>query len=150
MADASKSVEQAYEVARQQFADWGIDTGLALSRLAKICLSLHCWQGDDVRGFEGGNEELGGGLAVTGRYPGRARSADELRADLETALALIPGRHRVNLHAIYAETGGRPVPRNELTVAHFQRWIEWARSLGVGLDFNSTDRKSTRLNSSHT
>lgn len=138
MGQSSESVEKAYEIARQRFADWGIDSGKAMSRLSKISLSLHCWQGDDVRGFEGTNSELGGGLAVTGQYPGRARSPDELRADLETAMALIPGRHRVNLHAIYAESGGRSVPRNELTVEHFRGWIEWARGCGTGLDFNPT------------
>jgi L-rhamnose isomerase len=131
-------IEQAYALARQRFAELGVDTDAALARLAGLPISLHCWQGDDVGGFESNQQELGGGLAVTGRYPGRARSADELRADLELALSLIPGRHRVNLHASYAETGGRRVERNELAAEHFQRWIDWAKTRGLGLDFNPT------------
>src|SRR6187455_1963310 len=99
------AIERGYELARERYAAIGVDTEAALQRLATISLSLHCWQGDDVGGFERTNQEIGGGLAVTGQYPGKARTADELRADLECALKLIPGRHRVNLHASYAETG---------------------------------------------
>lgn len=109
-----------------------------MERLAALSVSLHCWQGDDVRGFEGLSDDIGGGLAVTGSYPGRARNADELRADLEQALALIPGNHRVNLHASYAETGGAKVDRAELTPEHFARWTDWAREQGLGVDFNPT------------
>ena len=105
---------------------------------AAIALSLHCWQGDDVAGFEGTGEAIGGGLAVTGNYPGRARTADELRADLDKALSLIPGTHRLNLHASYAETGGKRVERNELEPAHFRNWIDWARNRRMGIDFNPT------------
>ena len=103
-----------------------------------IALSLHCWQGDDVAGFEDTGEAIGGGLAVTGNYPGRARTADELRADLDKALSLIPGTHRLNLHASYAETGGKRVERNELEPAHFRNWIDWAESRRMGIDFNPT------------
>jgi L-rhamnose isomerase len=131
-------IEQAYTLARQRYADLGVDTDSVIARLAGLAISLHCWQGDDVGGFESNPQELGGGLAVTGRYPGKARSADELRADLELALSLIPGRHRVNLHASYAETGGRRIERNELAAEHFQRWIDWAKTRGLGLDFNPT------------
>lgn len=127
-----------YERARERYAALGIDCDAALAKLAAIPLSLHCWQGDDIRGFENSDSELGGGLAVTGNYPGRARTADELRMDFEQALALIPGRHRLNLHAIYAETGGRRVERNELLPEHFAGWTDWARSSGLGLDFNPT------------
>jgi L-rhamnose isomerase len=138
MADQAGRVEQAFALAKDQYAAWGVDVEAALGRLAVVPLSLHCWQGDDVGGFENTGSSLGGGLAVTGNYPGRARTADELRADLDETLTLIPGRHRVNLHAIYAETGGRRVERNELAPEHFGRWLDWARSRRLGLDFNPT------------
>ncbi len=129
---------QDFELAREQYAEWGVDVEAALGRLSAIAISLHCWQGDDVGGFEGTGAELGGGLAVTGRYPGKARTATELRCDLDKTMALLPGSHRVNLHASYAETGGRKVKRNELGPEHFQNWIEWAKSRRIGLDFNPT------------
>lgn len=135
------SVEQvlaAYELARERYADLGVDTEQALSALAGISLSLHCWQGDDVAGFEAPDAGLGGGIAVTGNYPGKARSAEELRADLDMAYSLIPGNHRLNLHAIYAETDGRRVERDEVQPEHFSAWVEWARANGHGLDFNPT------------
>ena len=106
--------------------------GPGLERLARIPISLHCWQGDDVGGFENTGEAIGGGLAVTGNYPGRARTPDELRADLDQALSLIPGTHRLNLHASYAETGGKKVERDEIEPEHFQRWIDWARQRAWG------------------
>jgi L-rhamnose isomerase len=131
-------IEQAFALARERYAELGVDVEQAMQRLSTIALSLHCWQGDDVGGFENAGAELGGGLAVTGNYPGKARSADELRADLDKALALVPGRHRLNLHASYAETGGRRVERNQLAPEHFSRWVEWARARRLGLDFNPT------------
>ena len=134
----SLRIEQTYRLARQRFADAGVDVESALARLEGIALSLPCWQGDDVRGFERLDAELDGGLAATGNYPGRARSPDELRRDLDQACALIPGRHRVSLHASYAETGRRRVARNELQAAHFENWIAWSKSRGRGLDFNPT------------
>jgi L-rhamnose isomerase len=106
--------------------------------LSAIAISLHCWQGDDVGGFEGTGQELGGGLAVTGNYPGKARTPDELRLDLEKALSLLPGIHRVNLHASYAETGVQNVERDALLPEHFRGWIEWARARRLGMDFNPT------------
>jgi len=136
---ASNSVEQAYDLARQRYAELGVDTDAALRRLAEIAISIHCWQGDDVGGFEGGGaDEPGGGLAVTGGYPGKARTPDELRSDLETALGLIPGTHRLNLHACYADTGGKKIDRNELQPEHFAPWIDWAKGRGMGMDFNPT------------
>lgn len=138
MADLSKNVEQAYALAKQRYADLGVDVEKALERLASIPISLHCWQGDDVGGFENAGEELGAGLAVTGNYPGKARTADELRADLDKALSLIPGTHRLNLHASYAETGGEKVDRDALEPAHFERWIDWAKNKKMGMDFNPT------------
>jgi L-rhamnose isomerase len=131
-------LEQAFQIAAERYAELGVDVEAALARLAGIPISLHCWQGDDVAGFEGTGEAIGGGLAVTGAYPGRARTPDELRSDLERALSLIPGKHRLNLHASYAETVGRPVERNALAPAHFARWIDWAKHQRMGIDFNPT------------
>jgi L-rhamnose isomerase len=137
-AASSQRVEQAWNLARERYAEQGVSAESALERLARVPISLHCWQGDDVAGFENTGSKLGGGLAVTGNYPGRARTPEELRADLEKALALIPGRHRLNLHASYAETGGRKVERNQLEPAHFSNWMDWARQNGLGMDFNPT------------
>ena len=110
----SKPVELSFKLAKERYAQYGVDAGKALKILAGIPLSLHCWQGDDVGGFESSGTELGGGLAVTGNYPGKARTPDELRADLEKALSLIPGKHRLNLHSSYAETRRKRIERNEL------------------------------------
>ncbi len=133
-----KKIHEAYTLAQERYATLGVDTDAALERLAAISISLHCWQGDDVGGFENPDAGLGGGIAATGNYPGKARNADELRADLDQAYRLIPGTHRLNLHAIYAETGGKRVERNELRPEHFSRWLDWARQNGHGLDFNPT------------
>jgi L-rhamnose isomerase len=132
------TLDKAYELAKEQYAEIGVDTDRALERLASIPISLHCWQGDDVGGFENNGEDLGGGLAVTGAYPGKARTADELRSDLDLALSLIPGKHRLNLHACYAETGGKKVDRDALEPKHFDKWIEWAKKNRMGMDFNPT------------
>jgi len=134
----TSAASRAYPLAGERYAALGVDVASALARLRTLSLSLHCWQGDDVRGFENTGEELGGGLAVTGNYPGRARNATELRADLEAALRLIPGRHRLNLHAIYGEFGGHRVDRDGVGPEHFAGWIAWAREHGLGLDFNPT------------
>ena len=130
-------IEQSYAFAREHYAALGVDTDAALKRLAPIAISLQCWQGDDVAGFENTAAPLGGGLAVTGNYPGRARTPDELRSDLERAYTLIPGKHRLSLHASYGEFRGR-VERDQVGVQHFQGWIDWGRRQGVGLDFNPT------------
>lgn len=124
------------ESARQRYADRGVDIDAAVAAMDAYPISLHCWQGDDVQGFESSGDALGGGLAVTGNYPGKARNGDELRADAAEAMRLIPGRHRFNLHAIYAETAGQPVARDALEPTHFQRWIDWASEYCEGLDFN--------------
>ncbi len=138
MISLSGNVEQSFALAKERYAALGVDADAAIQRLGSIPISLHCWQGDDVCGFENTGSELGGGLAVTGNYPGRARTAEELRADVDKALSLIPGTHRFNLHASYAETGGKRVERDAIEPAHFSRWIDWARSKGMGLDFNPT------------
>lgn len=126
-----------YEHAREVYASLGVQTESALGILSTTPVSIHCWQGDDVAGFESSGE-LGGGLAVTGNYPHRARTSGELRADLEKVFSLVPGSHRLNLHAIYLETGGAKVDRDEIDAKHFSGWIDWARSLGIGMDFNPT------------
>jgi len=131
-------IEQAYTIAKERYAALGVDPDQAIAQLAGISISLHCWQGDDVGGFENPGGELGGGLAATGNYPGKARSADELRQDLDLVYSLLPGRHRLNLHAIYAETGGKKVERNELRPEHFSAWKDWAKANEHGVDFNPT------------
>jgi L-rhamnose isomerase len=133
------TIERAYALACERYADSGIDAEAALQRLSTIPISLHCWQGDDVGGFEkAGSGEPGGGLAVTGNYPGKARTPDELREDLEKALSLIPGKHRLNLHACYAELSGGKVERTDYAIQHFQGWIDWCRQHELGFDFNPT------------
>lgn len=131
-------VAAAYGLARERYAALGVDTERAIETLRSVPISIHCWQGDDVGGFENSAGLTDGGIQATGNYPGKARTADELRADADQALRLIPGRHRFNLHASYAETGGRKVERDELTAEQFRGWIDWARARGIGLDFNPT------------
>ncbi|WP_436717515.1 L-rhamnose isomerase [Roseiconus lacunae] len=131
----SSQVRAAFELATEQYASQGVDVTAALERLSRVAISVHCWQGDDVAGFEGQAGTLGDGLAVTGNYPGRARTASELRSDLEIAYSLIPGKHRLNLHAIYGEFAG-PVDRDEIGVEQFQGWIDWSRDRNIDLDFN--------------
>ncbi|HEY9594832.1 MAG TPA: L-rhamnose isomerase [Spirochaetia bacterium] len=132
------AIERSFAAAKAAYAAWGVDVDAALKTLATVPLSLHCWQGDDVGGFENSAGLTGGGIQATGNYPGKARTAAELRADMETAFSLIPGTHKANLHAIYAETGGRPVERDKVGPEHFAGWIAWAKKLGIGLDFNET------------
>jgi L-rhamnose isomerase len=134
-----KKIAASYKLARERYAALGVDTDKVRQALAKVPISLHCWQGDDVGGFESFGGELGGGLAVTGNYPGKARTPNELRADAEMAFSLIPGRHRFNLHAFYREfPQGERVGRDEIEPQHFKTWIDWAKSIGIGLDFNPT------------
>jgi L-rhamnose isomerase len=131
-------IRQAYVLAQERYAGLGVDTDQALETLARVSISLHCWQGDDVGGFENPGGVLGGGLAATGNYPGKARSAEELRRDLDLVYSLLPGSHRLNLHAIYAETGGKKVERDQLRPEHFSAWKDWARANRHGIDFNPT------------
>lgn len=131
--------EQAYGLAREAYAAYGVDTDSAIARAREVPVSLHCWQADDVAGFEVNEGALdGGGIMATGNYPGRARNGDELRQDLDQVTALVPGVLRANIHACYAETGGVAVDRDALEPAHFARWIDWAKEKGIGLDFNPT------------
>lgn len=131
-------IHQAYEIARERYAEIGIDTEKVLQQLQDFHLSMHCWQADDVKGFELQAGALDGGIAVTGNYPGAARNIDELRSDILKAKSLIPGSHRLNLHEIYGDFQGKVVDRDEVTVEHFQSWIEWGLENRTPLDFNST------------
>ncbi len=133
----SDIIEKAYETARNKYAEFGVDTDKVLVQLKDISISIHCWQGDDVSGFEKPDAALsGGGIQATGNYPGKARNIKELRQDLEKALSLIPGNHRVNLHAIYGDFGNKFVERNEITPNYYQSWINWAKNNNLKLDFN--------------
>lgn len=132
-----QKIHQAYELAKERYASLGIDTEAVLAQLQNFHLSMHCWQADDVAGFES-TGDLTGGIQATGNYPGKARNIDELRADILKAKSLIPGSHRLNLHEIYGEFGGKIVDRNEVGVEHFQGWIDWSKQTRTPLDFNST------------
>lgn len=131
------SIQQAYEIAKERYAELGIDTEQALNTLQNIHLSLHCWQADDVGGFER-NTTLTGGIQATGNYPGKARNIDELRQDIKKAASLIPGTHRLNLHEIYGEFGNQHIDRDQVEPKHFEGWMEWAQENNMKLDFNST------------
>ncbi|WP_062743211.1 L-rhamnose isomerase [Erwinia persicina] len=131
----TQAIEQAFALAKQRFADIGVDVDAALAQLDQLPVSMHCWQGDDVRGFENPQGSLTGGIQATGNYPGRARNVAELRADLDLAMSLIPGPKRLNLHAIYLESE-QAVKRNEIKPQHFAGWVAWARDRQLGLDFN--------------
>jgi L-rhamnose isomerase len=134
----TRAIETAYETAKARYGEAGVDCDAAMKRLAGVPISLHCWQGDDVEGFEKFGTGLGGGLAATGNYPGKAKTPDELRNDAARALSLIPGTHRFNLHASYGEFGGKAVDRDQIGPEHYRGWIDWAKSMGIGLDFNPT------------
>jgi len=130
-------VKESYELAKKRYAEYGIDTDKVLETLKNIPISMHCWQGDDVIGFENPDGELTGGIQTTGNYPGKATTPDELRADIEKAFSMIPGKHRINLHAIYGDFEGK-VERDKIEPKHFSKWVEWAKKNNVGLDFNPT------------
>ena len=127
-----------YRGAVEYYAKYGVDVEAAIGRVSKIPVSINCWQGDDVRGFENPDGELTGGIQTTGNYPGRARTVGELRADFDAAASLIPGKKRINLHAIYLDSDGEKVGRCDIEPRHFDSWIEWARERGLGIDFNPT------------
>ncbi len=132
-------IEKGYQLAKEQYAALGVDTEKALSDLNKIKISLHCWQTDDVGGFEKPDAELGGGgIMVTGNFPGKAKTIAQMRADIDKVMSLLPGEQRLNLHASYGEFGGKLVDRDQIEVKHFQGWIDWAKERGIGLDFNCT------------
>ena len=130
-------IQAAYTLAEERYAAFGVDVGAALDRLGKVPISLHCWQGDDVLGFEDPERGLSGGIMATGNYPGKATNIDELRADLDQAYSLIPGRHRLALHGSYLDSSTK-IPRDELLPQHFASWVDWAKANDHGLDFNQT------------
>jgi L-rhamnose isomerase len=132
------TIKENFDIAKKEYEKWGIDVEEVLNKLRAIPVSIHCWQGDDISGFEANGNELSGGIDVTGNYPGKATNPEELRQDLEKALSLIPGNHRINLHAIYAETNGEIVERDQLEPKYFENWVNWAKENGLGLDFNPT------------
>ncbi len=146
---SSAKISAAYNLAKERYESLGVDVDAAVKRLATISISLHCWQGDDVTGFEGSQAAIGGGLAVTGNYPGRARTIDELRSDLELSYSLIPGQHRLNLHAMYGEFP-TPVDRDQIGVEHFKGWIDWAREQNICLDFNPSYFAHAKANDGYT
>jgi len=127
-----------YERAKQEYTGLGVDVDHALETLKTIPISMHCWQGDDVAGFEGAQGITDGGIMTTGNYPGRARNGDELRMDIEKVFSLVPGKHRLALHAIYAETGGKKISREKLQPEHFSCWIDWGKEQGIKFDYNPT------------
>lgn len=133
-----EKIMQAYAHARDCYASLGVDTDNAIKQLDNINISLHCWQTDDVGGFENPDAALGGGLQTTGNYPGKARNIDQVRADIEKVMSLLPGKQRFSLHAIYGDFKGEKVDRDQIGIKHFQSWIDWAQELGIGLDFNPT------------
>jgi len=132
-------IVKTYQLAKQQYAELGIDTRQVLQEMENIVISLHCWQTDDVGGFEKEGAELGGGgIQATGNFPGKAKTIKQMRDDLDKVMSLLPGKQRLNLHAIYGEFGGKPVDRDQIEVKHFQGWINWAKKCKTGLDFNCT------------
>jgi L-rhamnose isomerase len=131
-------VLKSYEIAKERYASIGVNVDAALEKLQKIAISIHCWQSDDVTGFENTSNLGGGGIQATGNYPGRARNVAELRSDIEKVTTLVAGTHRLNLHAIYGDFGDKIIDRNEIEPAHFQSWIDWAKEQGLKLDFNTT------------
>jgi L-rhamnose isomerase len=133
------SIEKSYLLAKEQYAEVGVDTDKVIAEMKNLSISLHCWQTDDVGGFEKAGAELGGGgIAVTGNFPGKAKTIEQMRKDLDKVLSLLPGSQRLNLHAIYGEFGGKLVDRDKIETKHFQGWINWAKERKMGLDFNCT------------
>lgn len=134
----TENIEKAYELAKERYAALGVDTDAAIEKMKSVNISLHCWQTDDVGGCEVKHGELSGGIQTTGNYPGKATTIQEIRADLEKVLALLPGKQRLNLHAIYGDFQGEVVDRDEIEIKHFQSWIDWCKKQGIGMDFNAT------------
>ncbi len=145
------TIEKSYAIAKEIYQELNVDTDKVIETLANLQISIHCWQADDVGGFETADATLsGGGIQATGNFPGKARSLEELRADVSKAISLIPGNHRLNLHASYGDFGGEKVDRNEIETKHFESWVEWARKENVKLDFNSTCYSHPKANDGYT
>jgi len=143
-------ITQAYNDAKSRYATFGINVDEAIESLDRLSITIHCWQSDDVSGFENPDGELTGGIQVTGNYPGKARSIEELQCDIEKVLTLVPGNHRLGLHAIYGDFGGEFVDRDQIEPKHFQTWIDWAMRVGIKLDFNSTFFSHPKADSGYT
>jgi L-rhamnose isomerase len=134
-----QQIEQAYQLAKEQYAELGVNTDAVIEKMQEVVISLHCWQTDDVGGFETPDATLsGGGIQATGNYPGKASTIAEMRADLKKVLTLLPGKQRLNLHAMYGDFQGEKVDRDQIEVKHFQSWIDWCKKLGIGMDFNAS------------
>jgi L-rhamnose isomerase len=132
-------LKKSYQLAKEQYAELGVDTDKVLKLMDDVVISLHCWQTDDVGGFEKEGAELGGGgIQATGNFPGKAKTISQMRDDLDKAMSLLPGKQRLNLHAIYGEFGGKKIDRDQIEISHFKGWIEWAKKRKIGLDFNCT------------
>ncbi len=132
-------IKKSYQLAKEQYAELGVDTDKVLKQMDDVVISLHCWQTDDVGGFEKEGAELGGGgIQATGNFPGKAKTLTQMRDDLDKVMSLLPGKQRLNLHAIYGEFGGKTIDRDQIEVKHFQGWIDWAKKRKIGLDFNCT------------
>jgi len=134
----SETIQKSYELAKEQYAGIGVNTDNVLKTLSKVAISLHCWQTDDVSGFENPDAGLSGGIQATGNYPGKARTIEEARSDLEKVYSLLPGKHRLSLHAIYGDFRGGKADRDQIEPKHFESWVGWAKEIGIGLDFNCT------------
>jgi len=148
---SNEEIINTYKIAKEKYAELGVDVENVLNKLNKISLSIHCWQGDDVAGFEKADSKLsGGGIQVTGNYPGKARNIAELRMDLKKVYSLIPGKHRLNLHAIYGDFGGKYFDRDQISPEHFKGWVDWARENDLKIDFNSTCFSHPMANSGFT
>lgn len=145
-----EQIQKAYEDARAQYATLGVDADKVIEQLNNLSISIHCWQADDVSGFENPDGELTGGIQTTGNFPGKARTIDELKKDLEKVISLVPGKHRISLHATYGDFGGEFVDRDRVEPKHFQSWIDWAKKNDVKLDFNSTFFSHDKANSGYT
>lgn len=149
----SKNIIQQYKIAKERYLELGIDTDKVLEKLDTIPISIHCWQGDDVKGFEIQNSKLTGGIQSTGNYPGAAKTAVDLRMDLEKAFSLIPGKKRLNLHSLYLESNGEKIERNQIKPKHFENWVKWAKANNIALDFNpslfSHEKANSGLTLSH-
>lgn len=149
--EKEKRIQKAYEIAREEYSEIGVDTGKVLDRLDSVPISIHCWQTDDVSGCEKSDAALsGGGIQATGNYPGKARNIPEIREDLEKVFSLIPGQHRLNLHAIYGDFNGKSIDRDMIEPDHFRSWTEWAKGLKIGMDFNCTLFSHPKADSGYT
>ncbi|NOR73964.1 MAG: L-rhamnose isomerase [Draconibacterium sp.] len=145
------NIREAYKLAKERYTEIGVDTGFAIDKMKEVVISLHCWQTDDVGGFETPDAELsGGGIQATGNYPGKATTITEVKADLEKAMELLPGKQRLNLHAIYGDFKGEKVDRDQIEVKHFQSWIDWCKKQEIGMDFNASCFSHPRADDGYT